>query len=114
MKVVLTQQQRTVLLRTIARYAPPVERVDAYGSRANGTARPGSDIDLVLAGDIDRTMLACISATLDGSYLSISADVKAYDLLGEDGLRDQGLTTAIPLFDRAELIAARAASARTA
>lgn len=114
MSVVLTPRQRAVLLKAIAAHAPPVERVDVYGSRANGTARLGSDVDLVLAGPIDWTVLGRISRALDESYLSIFADLKAYALLDEGGFRDQVLKTAIPLFARGELLAARDATASAA
>lgn len=112
--IVLTEQQRSVLLDTLSRYAPPIERVDAYGSRADGTSRRGSDIDLVLAGPIDWTMLARIHGALEESYLSIFADVAAYDLLSDGGFRNRLLETAKPLFDRAELVAARDAASRAA
>lgn len=113
-EIVLTDQQRGVLRKTLADFVPPIERVDAYGSRANGTARPGSDIDLVLAGPIDWAKLSRIRGAIEESYLSIFADVAAYDLMEEGGFRDQVLKTARPLFDRAELLAARDAASRAA
>lgn len=114
MTVMLTDRQREVLLATLAPFAPPVERVDAHGSRAGGTARPGSDIDLVLAGPIDWTMLARISGAIDDSYFSISADVSAYQLIGEGGFRERLRATAVTLFDAAELRAAGEAASRAA
>lgn len=112
--VTLTEVQRSILLETLARYVPPIERVDAYGSRANGAARPASDIDLVLAGPIDWALVARIKGALDESYLSIFADVAAYALLEDGGFRDQVIATAKPLFDRAELLDARDAASRAA
>ena len=106
-KVMLTDKQRATLLDLLARFAPPVERVDAYGSRVTGKARPGSDIDLVLAGAVDHRLLGRVHAVVDDSYLSISADLKAYDLLDEGGFRDQVIATAVTLFDRDDLRAAR-------
>ena len=110
----LTAQQRSVLLGVLAQFCPPVERVDVYGSRATGTARPGSDVDLVLAGTIDWSTCARVRGALEESYLSIFADVAAYDLLEGGGFRDQVLATALPLFDRAELLAARDPASRAA
>lgn len=110
----LTTQQRLVLLSVLAEFAPQVERVDVYGSRAAGTARPGSDVDLVLAGPIDWKTCARIRGAFEESYLSMFADVAAYDLMQDGGFRDQVMATAITLFDRDELLAARDTAPRTA
>lgn len=110
----LTVQQRGELLQTLAAFVPPIERVDVYGSRAGGIARPGSDVDLVLAGPIDWSKLSRIRGAIEDSYLSIFADVAAYQLLEADGFRDQVVATAVTLFDRDELLLARDAGSRAA
>lgn len=109
MSALLTEQQRRVLADVLGRFAPPVQRVDVHGSRANGTARPGSDVDLVLAGPLDASALSRASAALAESYLSIGADLSAYALLADGPFRDRVLATAVPLFDAAALVRARAA-----
>ena len=103
----LTPTQRSVLLATIGAFADVVERVDFYGSRARGTHRPGSDIDLVLVGSLDRRSVARIADAIEDSRLSIFADVTAYALLADDRYGAEILRTARPLFTREELIAAR-------
>lgn len=100
MNVRLTDQQRDVLETVLSRFMPPVERVDAHGSRVQGTARPGSDIDLVLAGPIDAATLNRVSSALHDSYLSIAADVSAYSLLMPGPFRDHVVATAVPLIDK--------------
>ncbi len=102
----LTGQQRRELLRVLSRHADVIERVDAYGSRVLGTARPGSDIDLVLAGDIGWRERARIMGQLDDSYLSINADVTA-DALIEPDFRDAIAPYRETLFTREDLRAAR-------
>ncbi|HEX8302738.1 nucleotidyltransferase domain-containing protein [Sphingomonas sp.] len=110
----LTPPQRAALLTVLSHFADRIERVDIYGSRAQGLFRPGSDVDLMLAGPIDWGLLARIKGALDESYLSIFADVAAYALLEAGEFRDQVIATAKPLFERAELLAARDAASRAA
>lgn len=102
----LTGTQRRRLLEVFGAFAPPVERVDVYGSRARGTARAGSDVDLIVTGPLDHRMIARIASALDDSYLSIFADVTAYSLLQDDGFAAVVRREALPLFDAAELAAA--------
>jgi predicted nucleotidyltransferase len=99
----LTDIQRTELLHILRGYAPPIERVDLYGSRARGSARLGSDIDIVLAGPVDRTVLANLAGDLEDSYLSVSVDVSAYAMLEPGPYLDQVLATARQLFDADDL-----------
>jgi len=105
----LTATQRSVLLATLAPFADVIERVDIYGSRARGTHRPGSDVDLVMAGALDWETVAKISRAIEESQLSIFADVTGYSLLADDPYRDELLRTARPLFTRDELIARQGA-----
>lgn len=110
----LTPTQRSVLLAALAGFADTVERVDIHGSRARGTHRPGSDIDLVLAGSLDWRTVARIAGAIEDSKLSIFADVTAYALLEDDSYRGEILRTARPLFTREDLMAARSLAAASA
>ena len=74
----LTPKQHHILLDVLSRFADKIDRVDVYGSRARGDHRPGSDIDLILAGDLSLEDVLRISVALDESYLSIYADVARY------------------------------------
>lgn len=102
----LTETQRRRLLEVLGHYAPPIERVDVFGSRARGTARPGSDVDLVVAGPVSAATVRNIASALADSYLSIFADVTAYDLLQDDSFAGEVRRYAVPLFDAADLAAA--------
>lgn len=110
----LTTQQRSVLLAVFAEFTPPVERVDVYGSRATGTARAGSDVDLIVAGQIDWSLCSRIRGAIDESYLSIFADVTAYELLVPGGFRDEVIRTAKTLFAADDLRRAAEAARRAA
>ena len=100
----LTEVQREVLRSVLRRYADRVDRVGVYGSRARGTARRGSDIDIVLHGSVDADTVARIRADLEDSNLSIFADVTALDSVTHPGLLAEIEQFARPLFDHAELI----------
>jgi len=58
---------------------PKIERAVLYGSRAKGTAKNGSDIDLTLVGaDIDLGELARISGEIDDLTIPYSVDLSVY------------------------------------
>lgn len=100
----LTDQQRAVLRAVLARYADRIDRVDVYGSRAMGTARPGSDVDLAISGRVTEEDLAAIRTDLEESELSIFADVIAIDTVSHAPLRADIARWAKPLFDRPDLV----------
>jgi len=57
------------IIKTFA-FFPEVSEVILYGSRAKGTYRPGSDIDLAISGaNLDLSVLNSISMQLDELYL---------------------------------------------
>ena len=45
----------------VSQSAPEAERVALFGSRANGTCKNHSDIDLVIYGDMDRVAINGLS-----------------------------------------------------
>ena len=56
-----------------------VHTIVLYGSRAKGTRRPGSDIDLTLCGGgLDRTLLARIENDLDDLLLPYQMDLALF------------------------------------
>lgn len=99
----LTTPQRAALLSVFSPYADRIDTVGVYGSRAQGSARPGSDVDLVVYGRISRSDIADIAHTLDESDLSIFADVIAYDGIGHTTLKAQIDRWMRPLFQRDDL-----------
>jgi predicted nucleotidyltransferase len=101
--IVLTDKQRAELLRVFGAFAPVVQRVDVYGSRARGDAHPGSDIDLIVDGPVKLDTLLRIAGALEDSYLSIFADVTAYNRLEPGRFADQIARDAKTLFDNKDL-----------
>lgn len=65
-----------------------VEKVVIYGSRAKGTYRQGSDIDLTLFGDsLDERQCADIADALDELLLPYMIDLSVYAQIDHDELK---------------------------
>ncbi len=68
---------------------PSVEKAVLYGSRAKGTFRPGSDIDLSLYGaTITVNELGDIDSELDDLLLPYTFDLLIFDTLSHVNLRE--------------------------
>ncbi|NEX17632.1 MAG: hypothetical protein C1943_13645 [Halochromatium sp.] len=79
----------TRLIRQTLAELPAVEKAVIYGSRAKGTYRPGSDIDLTLFGEgLDLDMLGRISTMLDESPIPYQVDLSLFDHIDHAGLRE--------------------------
>lgn len=66
-----------------------VERAIIYGSRAKGTYRTGSDIDLVLEGDgLELRELQTIEHELDELLLPYTIDISIFDHIKHLDLRE--------------------------
>jgi uncharacterized protein len=101
----LTRVEREILARTLAPFAYRIERVAVFGSRATGLARPNSDIDLVLYGDVDSELEGRIWTLLDDSQLAVPVDVVAYAMIRHEGLKRHIDTTAVVVFEAKDLLA---------
>ena len=90
---------KTVLekLRRVFAAGPGIERVILYGSRAKGTHRKGSDIDIAILGEsLDFTALLRIETEIDDLMLPYMMDVSLFHHLdnGEliEHIRRRGIT----------------------
>jgi predicted nucleotidyltransferase len=96
----LSERTLTTLRRVLARY-PEIERAVLYGSRAKGTHRPGSDIDLSLIGDaVDERTSGRVWGDLDASGVPVAVDVSAFNGLTSDELRDHIRRVGVVLYRR--------------
>ncbi len=81
----LRPQDLALLHQLIARHLPPAVAVWAYGSRVNGNAHAGSDLDLVLRGPNLQALPAGVASrlreALTESNLPIFVDVHDWALL---------------------------------
>jgi predicted nucleotidyltransferase len=66
---------------------PEVSQVKLFGSRAKGCHTPVSDIDLALLG-VSALQAEAIAAELDELPLPYHLDVKAFESIKQDSLRD--------------------------
>ncbi|MBN3582851.1 nucleotidyltransferase domain-containing protein [Algoriphagus aestuarii] len=75
----LTKEEITSIRAVFSKYQQ-VEEVLIYGSRAMGTFKPASDIDLTLIGkDIDLSLQTTIEFDLDDLMLPYKFDISIYD-----------------------------------
>jgi uncharacterized protein len=72
------------ILRAAARaHLPPGVRVLAFGSRATGRAKPWSDLDLCLMGQVGLAHVAALREALVDSDLPFRVDLVVWDDLDE-------------------------------
>ncbi|MEI7957976.1 MAG: nucleotidyltransferase domain-containing protein [Verrucomicrobiota bacterium] len=83
----LTQQEEE-LIRDILRRHPKVTEARLFGSRAKGTAKPNSDVDLALWGEISELQAASIAGELEELPLPYTFDLQAYEQIRHQPLRE--------------------------
>ena len=99
----LSARDRDIVRRVLAPFAERIERVAVFGSRANGKARPASDIDLALWGDLDDATVARLWSLFDRSSLAVTVDVLAYSEALSPAIRHHIDVAAKTLFSRTDL-----------
>ncbi len=92
------------IVRKVLNMFPGVyERVAVFGSRATGKARPNSDLDLVIRGAAEWTLLADIRMEFEESLLPLKVDLLSYETLTNERLRAHIDRVALPLPPRPAL-----------
>ena len=76
------------LIRSVLRRHPEVAEAKLFGSRAKGTARPNSDIDLALWGELSALLESRIRGELDELPTPYTYDVQRYDSIEHETLRE--------------------------
>jgi predicted nucleotidyltransferase len=74
-------------IQAVLAHNPDVEKAVLYGSRAMGTYKTGSDIDLTLYGDLNLSRLTAIATELDDLLLPYTIDLSIYAALNNADLR---------------------------
>ncbi|MYD89290.1 MAG: nucleotidyltransferase domain-containing protein [Caldilineaceae bacterium SB0662_bin_9] len=78
----LKERNRAKIRQVLASH-PGVERAVLFGSRATGTYRPGSDVDLALAGDgLTHTDLGAIGAAMEATTVPQMVDLVLWSSVG--------------------------------
>lgn len=67
---------------------PSIEKVALYGSRAKGSFRAASDIDLTIFGNVDWRELQEIEWQLDDLLLPYKIDLSLYGYIDKQALRE--------------------------
>ena len=106
----LSHRQTETLRRILARHADNIERVDIFGSRAQGTHRPKSDLDLVIHGSLIESQIDRLWTLFQESNLPFSVDVKSYHLTRYAPLKAHMDTVRKTLFTHEELMQAKASA----
>ena len=75
------------ILAIIQKYES-IEKVIIYGSRAKGTQREGSDIDITLLGEIANEDFNKFLLELDDSYIPYKFDISIYNNLNSESLKE--------------------------
>lgn len=89
-------------LREVFRTWPQVERVVLYGSRAKGTFRTGSDIDLCIVGEaLTLPQLMAIEGQIDDLLLPWKVDLSLLQHIDNPALLEHIDRVGVPFFERA-------------
>ena len=88
------------LIRGVFRRFPAISEVVLYGSRAKGTYRPESDIDLALVGVDDDIQAEAVADELEELPLPYRFDVKAFNCITYGPLRDHIERVGVSLYRR--------------
>jgi predicted nucleotidyltransferase len=101
----LTPRQVELIRGVLAPFAGRIDRVDLFGSRALGTHRPNSDVDMAIHGRLEEKDADRLWTLFHESALPISVDVKDYARLAHAPLREHVDRAARTLFTREQLLA---------
>ena len=86
------------ILRAVFARHPEITAVKLFGSRAKGTQRPESDVDLALWGEVDALAAEAIAAELDDLPLPYRYDVQAFASIKLQSLREHIERVGITIF----------------
>jgi predicted nucleotidyltransferase len=100
----LSKAHVSMIAEVLAPFAPHIDSVGLFGSRATGTQKPGSDIDLVLYGPLTEAMVDRLWTRFTESLLPFSVDVVAYSCIQWPALQRHIDTVMLPLLSQQDLI----------
>jgi len=95
--------QTIAIIRQILADYPSVKKAIIYGSRAKGTHKKGSDIDLTLIGvSMDHRILGEIARRLDESPIPYQVDLSLWEQIDNENLREHIERVGQVLYERDE------------
>lgn len=99
----LSARQLEAIRQILAPFACAIEKVDLFGSRATGSYRPNSDIDLVIHGSLSEKEVDRLVTLFKESSLPFTVDVKSYELTSYAPLKMHMDKVACTLFTKNDL-----------
>lgn len=93
----LTGREMSLISSVFGRH-PEITSAKLFGSRAKGTHRPSSDVDLAVWGKVDSLRAEAIAAELDELSLPYRFEVKSFDLISLPALREHIERVGIPIY----------------
>lgn len=96
--VILSERERATVARIVGDLAGRIGEVRVFGSRATGSARASSDLDLVIMPPISQRELYDLMEAFEESDLPIFVDVLAWDRIDSDLLREEIARHSVGLF----------------
>ena len=100
----LTERQVRVIAEILRPFLHKISKVGLFGSRATGTYRENSDIDMVLYGPLEATDVDRLHTLFDDSSLPMSVDVSAYHLIDHPPMKAHIEAVLKPLFADAQSV----------
>ena len=100
MKYGLSERTLQKIQSVLSRY-PQVEKAILYGSRAAGTYRNGSDIDLTLCGEaLTHSVLSRIDTELDDLLLPYTIDLSIFHQIDNPAMVEQIQRIGIDFYEK--------------
>lgn len=99
----LSVDSLNLIKEVLSPFAANIEKVCFFGSRAQGTYRANSDIDMVLYGDLREHDISRLHTLFDESSLPVKVDVSAYELIDYPPLKAHVDASALLLFTGEDL-----------
>ncbi len=99
----LTPRQLEQFREVLRPFIDSISMVGLFGSRATGTYRDNSDIDLVVYGTVTQADIDRLWSAFDASLLAVKVDVVGYDFVTYPALRSHIDAVMQPLFSQADL-----------
>ena len=90
-------------IRGVFSHYPQVEKAILYGSRAAGTYRNGSDIDLTLCGNtLTHSVLSRIDTELDDLLLPYTIDLSIFHQISNPAMVEQIQRVGVNFYEKYE------------
>lgn len=99
----LTSRDLDTIGHILATYAEQITQVELFGSRATGTYRDNSDVDILLHGTISQAEIDHLWTLFHESNLPMSVDVNSYELTTLPKLKMHMEEVRKPLFKHEDL-----------